>query len=121
MPPSNLISLADAPPALTAWDIPAVVHGFCGRTGGVSTGPFASFNLAQWVGDATAAVAENWRRWSARYPNLRVARLLQVHGKLVHRIDIAHDGKRLAGALVVRDWMAPAAYQLLWRPMQIDR
>src|ERR1700716_3026118 len=26
-----------------------------------------------------------------------------------------------AGALVVRDWMAPGIYQLLWQPMQIDR
>jgi hypothetical protein len=26
-----------------------------------------------------------------------------------------------AGALVVRDWMTPRAYQLLWQPMQIDR
>ena len=25
-----------------------------------------------------------------------------------------------AGALVVRDWMMPRAYSLLWRPMQID-
>jgi purine-nucleoside/S-methyl-5'-thioadenosine phosphorylase / adenosine deaminase len=97
MPSSNRILLADPPPALTAWDIPAVVHGFCGRAGGVSTGPFASFNLAQWVGDDAAAVAENWRRWDSRYPHLRVARLIQVHGKLVHRIDIAHDGKRREG------------------------
>ena len=26
-----------------------------------------------------------------------------------------------AGALVVRDWMTPRVYELLWRPMQIDR
>src|SRR5947208_15173868 len=25
-----------------------------------------------------------------------------------------------AGALVVRDWMTPGVYQLLWQPMQID-
>src|SRR5207302_8001100 len=25
-----------------------------------------------------------------------------------------------AGALVVRDWMTPGVYALLWRPMQID-
>jgi hypothetical protein len=25
-----------------------------------------------------------------------------------------------AGALVVRDWLTPRAYQLLWQPMQID-
>lgn len=26
-----------------------------------------------------------------------------------------------AGALVVRDWMTPPTYELLWRPMEIDR
>jgi hypothetical protein len=26
-----------------------------------------------------------------------------------------------AGALVVRDWMTPRVYELLWRPMQFDR
>ncbi len=25
-----------------------------------------------------------------------------------------------AGALVVRDWMMPRVYQLLWQPMQLD-
>ena len=77
MPPSNLIPSATEPPtALTAWEIPGLVHGFCGRGGGVSTGAFASFNLAEWVGDDARAVAENWRRWAVRYPNLRVARLI---------------------------------------------
>jgi polyphenol oxidase len=118
MPPSNLIpSASDAPLALTAWEIPRLVHGFCGRDGGVSVGPFATLNLAEWVGDDADAVAENWRRWDARYPNLRVARLIQVHGQLVHQIDqgifthladslaclgvspsdFAHDGKRREG------------------------
>ena len=26
-----------------------------------------------------------------------------------------------AGALVVREWMTPGVYELLWRPLQIDR
>jgi YfiH family protein len=72
---------------LTAWDIPGLVHGFCGRTGGVSAGPFATFNLAGWVGDAPDAVAENWRRWHLLHPNLPVVRVRQVHGNLVHHID----------------------------------
>jgi YfiH family protein len=114
MPPSNIIpSAADAPLALTAWEIPGLVHGFCGRAGGVSAGPFASFNLAEWVGDEAGAVAENRRRWDARYPNLRIARLIQVHSKLVRAIDLETfprpadslarpagspgDGKRLEG------------------------
>jgi YfiH family protein len=79
---------------LTAWEIPGFVHGFCGRDGGVSTGPFASFNLAEWVGDDADAVVENWRRWDARYPNLRVARLIQVHGQLVRRVNHSEDLSR---------------------------
>jgi polyphenol oxidase len=75
------------PTALTDWEIPGLVHGFGGRDGGVSVGPFASFNLARRVGDDPISVAENWRRWNTRYPNLDVALLSQVHGKLVHRID----------------------------------
>jgi YfiH family protein len=96
-PPNIPPARAAAPFALTAWEIPGLVHGFCGRAGGVSTGPFATFNLAEWVGDDTGAVAENWRRWDARYPNLRIARLAQVHGKLVRQIDFTHDGKRCEG------------------------
>jgi polyphenol oxidase len=93
MPPSNLTpSIADTPPALTAWEIPGLVHGFGGRLGGVSTGPFTSFNLAASVGDE--AVAENWRRWGLLHPNLRVARLSQVHGKLVRQVDATHFGAR---------------------------
>jgi YfiH family protein len=76
-----------APHVLTAWDIPGLVHGFCGRTGGVSIGPFATFNLAGWVGDAPDSVAENWRRWHLLHPRLPVVRVRQVHGNLVHRID----------------------------------
>jgi len=83
-PPVNQQS---APHIITAWDIPGLVHGFCGRTGGVSAGPFATFNLAGWVGDAPDSVAENWRRWHLLHPRLPVVRVRQVHGKLVHRID----------------------------------
>jgi polyphenol oxidase len=75
------------PTALTDWEIPGLVHGFGGRDSGVSVGPFASFNLARWVGDDPLSVAENWRRWNACYPNFNVALLSQVHGKLVHKID----------------------------------
>ena len=37
-------------------------HGFTKRSGGVSSGPFASLNLAFDVGDEKEAVVENWRR-----------------------------------------------------------
>jgi YfiH family protein len=98
MPPVKIDpTVPAAPPVLTAWDIPGLVHGFGGRRGGVSAAPFDSFNLAQWVGDDPGAVAENWRRWNAAWPNLLVARLAQVHGNLVHPIDLTHDGRRRAG------------------------
>jgi YfiH family protein len=88
-PPVNQQS---APHIITAWDIPDLVHGFCGRTGGVSTGPFATFNLAGWVGDAPDSIAENWRRWHLLHPRLPVVRVRQVHGNLVHRIDSSQIG-----------------------------
>jgi YfiH family protein len=90
------------PAALSAFAIPGLLHGFGGRTGGVSEGAFATFNLADWIGDNPESVAENWRRWNARYPGLPVARLSQVHGTLVHRIDepndaFKEDGRRHEG------------------------
>lgn len=50
------------------------------RHGGVSTGPYASLNLGDHVGDDPAAVAENRRRLRARLPADPVW-LTQVHGK----------------------------------------
>ena len=47
-------------PILTAWDSPALSHGFLGRRGGLSIGPYESLNLAYWVGDDSAHVDENW-------------------------------------------------------------
>jgi hypothetical protein len=45
-----------------AWQkIPGLVHAFCGRRGGVSTGVFADFNLSRHVGDDPYCVDENWR------------------------------------------------------------
>jgi YfiH family protein len=64
-----------------------LVHGFTSRDGGVSTSAYRSLNLARWVGDETAAVAENWRRWQAVYPQMSPAILHQVHGIEVQTID----------------------------------
>jgi YfiH family protein len=83
-------------PILSAWDDPQLVHGFLGRGGGVSTGPYESLNLAYWVGDNAAHVDENWRRLrevifktsfkaSSEAP---IARCHQVHGKTVRVVTL---------------------------------
>ena len=70
---------------LRAWPYAAICHGFIGRTGGVSTGAFASMNLSYWVGDNDVAVDSNWERIRRKVPELKVvARLNQVHGNVVH-------------------------------------
>ncbi len=95
MPSSNAIT-ASAPAGqatVTAFEVPGLIHGFCDRTGGVSAGAFATFNLAGWIGDDPIAVAENWRRWNLRYPDLPVVRLSQVHGNAVHRVDHSDIGR----------------------------
>jgi YfiH family protein len=70
-------------PILTAWDAPKLAHGFLGRVGGVSTGPFESLNLAYWVGDDNAHVDENWRRLREVIGEVPIARCNQVHGNSV--------------------------------------
>jgi purine-nucleoside/S-methyl-5'-thioadenosine phosphorylase / adenosine deaminase len=70
-------------PILTAWDAPTTAHGFLGRIGGVSVGPYASLNLAYWVGDDSMHVNENWRRLREIIGNDPIAQVHQVHGKTV--------------------------------------
>jgi purine-nucleoside/S-methyl-5'-thioadenosine phosphorylase / adenosine deaminase len=70
-----------------AWDgIPGLVHGFCGRRGGVSRGPFAELNLSSRVGDDPEAVRENWRRVGAAAGDIRFVTMRQVHG--VHIVTV---------------------------------
>ncbi len=81
--PSTSSSIA----ILSAWELPKLVHGFLGRIGGVSIGPYESLNLAYWVGDNPAHVDENWRRLreviGAETP---IARCHQVHGTNVRMV-----------------------------------
>src|SRR5450759_4430464 len=60
--------------------MPKLAHGFLGRLGGVSVGPYASLNLAYWVGDESAHVDENWRRLREVVGEIPIARCHQVHG-----------------------------------------
>ncbi|MGH7950007.1 MAG: peptidoglycan editing factor PgeF [Candidatus Binataceae bacterium] len=70
------------------WSEPWVVHGFFGRQGGVSVGPYASLNLGYFVGDLRAAVDENWARVrKVAGEQFAIARANQVHRADVHTVD----------------------------------
>jgi polyphenol oxidase len=72
------------------------------RHGGVSTGDFASLNLAQHVGDDPAAVAENRRRVSAAVGRELVV-ASQVHGREVVEVTGPWEGSTPeADALLTR-------------------
>lgn len=83
--PVSAVPLLQVP----AWNARGdVLHGFCGRAGGVSQAPFRGLNLSYRVGDATPSVDENWCRLQASLPTgVRFLRLDQVHGDTVHVSD----------------------------------
>ncbi len=84
-----------------AWEtIPNLVHGFLGRRGGVSCGPFAELNLSYRVGDGAECVQENWRRASAAAGGMRCAHMQQVHDNRVAIIDAARPEPGEADAMV---------------------
>lgn len=61
--------------------MPELWHGFAGREGGVSSGPFSTLNFSYRVGDERAALDENWRRLRQVIGvDAPVARNNQVHG-----------------------------------------
>ena len=60
------------------------LHGFTTRAGGVSTGPYATLNLAHNAGDDPAAVVQNLRRLrETLVTDLPLLRVDQVHGSRV--------------------------------------
>ena len=85
------------------WDAPANVGAaFTTRIGGVSSPPFDGFNLAQHVGDDTAAVAQN-RTLLVEALNLPAEPdwINQVHGTRV--VDLDRDSGRDGDAAVCRE------------------
>lgn len=75
------------------WPAPANVHALSSlRTGGVSTGVYASLNLGEHVGDSPVAVAANRRalRQAAALP-AEPRWLRQVHGTAVADLDGAAE------------------------------
>jgi len=75
------------------WPAPATVVALCTtRLGGVSAGPFASFNLARHVGDDAAAVRANRDRLAGLLPvGTELHWLQQVHGTTVVRAGVGGE------------------------------
>ena len=85
-------SLPPAPPVLQTWDEPELCHGFLGREGGGSRGPYAWLNLSYWVGDNSRSVDVNWQRARRLMPlGVRFAQLKQVHGKAISTVGPRAD------------------------------
>ncbi|MCO4093740.1 MAG: hypothetical protein HEQ37_05655 [Acidovorax sp.] len=83
------------------WPAPAGVHALCtARSGGVSTGPYASCNLGDHVGDDPAAVRANRARLTdvlrSVTPGASPVFLKQVHGDGVLTLSTGH-GRRGRG------------------------
>lgn len=78
-----------------------VAHGFLGRTGGVSTGVYASLNTGLGSGDAREAVLENRARaLAAVAPAARLVSLHQVHSaRAVEAGDWGDEARPEADAL----------------------
>jgi len=74
------------------WPAPKRVCAFITtRSGGVSGGPYASFNLGDPTADEPGAVSENKRRLDALLPN-QARWLHQIHGDRVVRAETASEG-----------------------------
>jgi hypothetical protein len=85
------------------WPAPANVHGFMTtREGGASTGPWASFNLGDHVGDDPAQVATNRACLRELLP-AEPAWLRQVHSARVVEIGPGYDDNPEADASFTRE------------------
>jgi YfiH family protein len=103
----QLTELASAPgPNLlhAQWTVDGLSHGFYGRLGGVSRGPFATLNLSYFVGDDAESVDRNWSvARQAMRSGTRIAGLNQVHGATVRSVGADFSGARLEGDGLVTD------------------
>ncbi len=89
------------------WSVPARVKSvFTTRSGGVSVGPFESFNLGEHVSDAPAAVRDNRMRLT-QMCGARPVFLRQVHGREVVILDEqTPDGTLADACLTTRSGLA---------------
>ena len=62
---------------------PSVLHGFCTRIGGVSSGPYATLNFSPREGDPPEQVRMNWQRLASAFeiPCEQFFVVNQVHGE----------------------------------------
>ena len=102
-----IVSVVDLPTRLDAagldwivpsWLVDGRVHGFVTtRNGGVSVGPYATFNVGVACGDDPQAVAENRRRLATYVPSAPIW-LRQVHGNGVACVDASNVDSLRANA-----------------------
>lgn len=79
-------------------------HGFLGRTGGVSTGIYASLNVGPGSDDDRDAIQENRRRAvDAVAPGARLVTLHQVHSAVAVVADLWTDAQRPRADALVTD------------------
>ncbi len=94
---------------IAGWDAATISHGFLGRRGGVSRGPYESLNFSYLAGDSPAAVRDNWKRFQASLaPDAEFVQVHQVHGNRVHTVDA-----RSRGVTAVADGMVSAAPRMM--------
>jgi YfiH family protein len=89
--------------AIRAAALGGVPHGFLGRRGGVSTGPYAGLNVGTGSDDDIAAIAENRRlATEAVLPGGDLVTVYQVHSAdaVTVRAPTVHDLRPRADALV---------------------
>jgi polyphenol oxidase len=91
--------------AVGVWPGRDLWHGFLGRRGGVSRGPYESLNLSYLCGDDSADVRTNWRRVQACLASgAEVVQVNQVHGNRVHAAD-----RQSRGIIATGDGIVTAA------------
>lgn len=79
-----------------------IAHGFFGRTGGVSTGMYASLNCGPGSADASAHVAENRRRVRTALGAGALNTLYQVHSATAVTVEAPWQTPPLADAMVTK-------------------
>lgn len=85
-----------------ALNVPAIAHGFFGRTGGVSRGIYASLNCGPGSSDDPSNVAENRRRAREALGASALNTLYQIHSPNAVTVDAAWSIGPQADAMVTK-------------------